>query len=177
MNNKISITEKIYFTKLYIRALFYKALIKKMGSKVFIDKNFICSGSKNVELGSHTYINHDVEIDAQYANVKIGKDVMLGPYVYIGTKNYGYKDYKNPMRKQKYNSGTVEIEDDVWIGTKSIILPGTKIGRGVIIGAGAVVTNNVPPFAIVGGVPARVIKYRFDKKIIQQIMKGELKHE
>jgi maltose O-acetyltransferase len=63
------------------------------------------------------------------------------------------------------NQGAVEfpptiVEDDVWIGIRAIIMPGLRIGKGAIIGAGAVVTKDVPPFAVVGGVPARVIKWR-----------------
>jgi acetyltransferase-like isoleucine patch superfamily enzyme len=60
------------------------------------------------------------------------------------------------------NDLDVVIEDDVWIGTRAIILHGVTIGRGAIIGAGAVVTKNVPPYAIVGGVPAKIIKFRWD---------------
>lgn len=166
----MNILEKKYFVETYLRAMFYKLILKKMGTKVFIDKNLICSGGKNVEIGSNTYINHDVEIDGQYSSVRIGKNVMIAPYVYIGTKNYGYKDHKIPMCFQKYNTGKVEIGDDVWIGTKAIILPGVKINRGAIIAAGAVVTKNVPAFAIFGGVPAKVIKYRFDEKTLKKLL-------
>ncbi|QQR64412.1 transferase [Candidatus Roizmanbacteria bacterium] len=62
-------------------------------------------------------------------------------------------------------SKPIVIEDDVWIGTKSVILPGVTIGRGSIVAAGAVVTKNVAPYSIVGWVPAKVIGWRFDKKL------------
>lgn len=166
-----NISKIINFTRNLIRALSYKPWMKHIGSKVLIEKNFICSGAQNVIIGSNTYINHDVEIDSQYAQVTIGNYVLIGPHVYLGTKNYGYKDFTKPMGKQKYNSGNIIVEDDVWIGTKAIILPGVKIGRGSIIGAGAVVTKNVPAFAIVGGVPAKLIKSRFGKDNINTNIK------
>ena len=58
----------------------------------------------------------------------------------------------------------VVISDDVWIGARVTILPGAKIGKGVIIGAGAVITGEIPDYAVVGGVPARIIKYRYQEK-------------
>lgn len=65
------------------------------------------------------------------------------------------------------SKGNIVVEDDVWIGEKSIILSGVTIGQGAVIAAGAVVTKDVPPYAIAGGVPARVISYRFDEKTIE----------
>jgi maltose O-acetyltransferase len=168
------IFEKIHSITTYMHALLYKPFLKKLGSKVFIEKNFLCSGMKHIEIDSYTYINHDVEIDAQYASVKIGKYVMLAPFVYIGTKNYGYKDHQQPMGKQQYIARNVEIADDVWVGTKAVILPGIKVGRGAIIAAGAIVTKDVPPFAIVGGVPAKLIKYRFDNKTIKKALEVKI---
>ena len=63
------------------------------------------------------------------------------------------------------------IGDDVWIGTNVVILPGVHIGQGAIIGAGAVVTKDVPPYACVGGVPAKLLKYRFPKETIEKLLK------
>lgn len=65
----------------------------------------------------------------------------------------------------------IKIGNDVWIGANAVILPGVSIGDGAIIAAGAVVTKAVPPYAIVGGVPAKIIKYRFDTKVIEQLLK------
>jgi hypothetical protein len=66
--------------------------------------------------------------------------------------------------------GMTEIGNDVWIGDRVVIMSGVKIGDGAIVAAGAVVTKDVPPYAIVGGVPARVIKYRFDEKTIHRLL-------
>ncbi len=68
------------------------------------------------------------------------------------------------------SKGDIEVGDDVWIADSSLILSGVKIGQGAIVAAGSVVTKDVPPYAIVGGVPAKVIKYRFNEEIIQKLM-------
>lgn len=67
------------------------------------------------------------------------------------------------------SKGKIEIEDDVWIGTNALILSGVHIGRGAVIAAGNVVTKDVPAYSIVGGNPAKLLKYRFDKEIIQKL--------
>lgn len=66
--------------------------------------------------------------------------------------------------------GNIDVEDDVWIGLNATICAGVHIGQGAVIAAGAVVTDNVPPYAIVGGVPAKIIKYRFTKELIQELL-------
>lgn len=69
------------------------------------------------------------------------------------------------------SKGDIVIKDDVWIGYGATIMSGVHIGQGAVVAAGAVVTKDVPPYAIVGGVPAKVIKYRFDEEIIQELLK------
>ena len=69
------------------------------------------------------------------------------------------------------SKGDIVVEDDVWIGHGATILSGVRIGQGAIIAAGAVVTKDVPPYAIVGGVPARTIKYRFPTNIVEELLK------
>ena len=67
--------------------------------------------------------------------------------------------------------GDIIVNDDVWIGDSALILSGVEIGQGAVIAAGAVVTEDVPPYAVVGGVPARVIKYRFTDDVIKELVK------
>lgn len=69
------------------------------------------------------------------------------------------------------SKGNIVVGDDVWIGNDSIILSGVNIGQGAVIAAGAVVVSDVPPYAIVGGVPAKVIKYRFESEMIEELLK------
>lgn len=90
----------------------------------------------------------------------IGKNVMMGPDVTILTHTHNIERTDIPMGQQGMRVAEVVIGNDVWIGMRVIIMPGVKVGDGVVIGAGAVVTKDVPDFAIVGGVPAKVIRYR-----------------
>ncbi|HBI63202.1 MAG TPA: acetyltransferase [Lachnospiraceae bacterium] len=69
------------------------------------------------------------------------------------------------------SKGNIIVDDDVWIGYGSAVLSGVHIGQGAVVAAGAVVTRDVPPYAVVGGVPARVIKYRFSKDVIQELLR------
>jgi len=86
---------------------------------------------------------------------------MIGPDVVVLSASHKFDRTDIPMCQQGGEPlRPVYIGDDVWIGTRAIILPGRKIGKGAIIGAGAVVTKDVPEYAIVGGNPARVIRYR-----------------
>lgn len=86
---------------------------------------------------------------------------MMGPEVVILTNGHRHDRLDVPMNKQGADIvRKVEIGNDVWIGQRVIILPGVKIGNGVIIGAGAVVTKNIPDYAVVGGIPAKILKIR-----------------
>lgn len=78
---------------------------------------------------------------------------------------YGFSDY------EAISKGDITVDDDVWIGYGATILSGVHIGQGAVVTAGAVVTKDVPPYAIVGGVPAKVIKYRFSSEMIEQLLK------
>ncbi len=75
------------------------------------------------------------------------------------------------LKEESFSKGDIVIKDDVWIGFGSIILSGVTIGQGAVVAAGSVVTKDVPPYSIVGGTPAKVIKYRFDKETINELLK------
>lgn len=104
--------------------------------------------------------------------IKIGKNTIIGPGVSMHSENHVFKDIDKPIRLQGEERIGIIIGEDCWIGSRAIILDGVNIGKGVIIAAGAVVNKDVPDYAIVGGVPAKVIRYRnnvevknFERKI------------
>ena len=130
-------------------------ILCQIGKNVNIEKNALFSG--DCSLGDNSGIGINAKI---FGKVTIGKDVMMGPDCIIYASNHEYSDINIPMNKQGSKSAPVNIGDDVWIGARVTILPGVLVGSHSVIAAGAVVTHNVPPFAIVGGVPAKVIKYR-----------------
>ena len=92
--------------------------------------------------------------------VQIGEDVMLGPRVVVIPENHRFDDLERSIEDQGVERFGVVIEDDCWIGTNATILAGVRIGRGSIVAAGAVVKDDVAPYSIVGGVPAKLIKWR-----------------
>lgn len=93
--------------------------------------------------------------------VTIGDNVMMGPDCHIFTASHEYSRTDIPMIQQGYSERKpVIIGNDVWIGIRTVIMPGVHIGNGAIIAAGAVVTKDVPDYAVVGGVPAKVIRFR-----------------
>lgn len=143
----------------------------KMCRAIACKRIFRSSGQRiNVEKGANFYTGWEIEIGDDSSlgvncmvpyNLKVGKDVMMGPFVVIIGENHQYSRRDIPMRLQGYkNFPPVRIEDDVWIGAGAIILPGITVGRGAIIGAGSVVTKDIPPYAICGGNPARIIRMR-----------------
>lgn len=135
-----------------------------------IAKGFIASCGNNVNLEPHIRFNLALQIgdysgigehSEVYSDVRIGKYVMMGTGVKIYSKNHAFSRTDIPMCKQGFQTvKPVIIEDDVWIGGGVIILPGVHVHTGAILGAGAVVTKDVPPYAIVGGNPAKVIRFR-----------------
>ena len=92
--------------------------------------------------------------------IEIGNNVMMGPRVSIYAENHIFNRTDIPMKEQGVALEFVRIEDDCWIASHSVILPGVTVGRGSIVSAGSVVTKDVPPFSIVGGSPAKVIRTR-----------------
>lgn len=94
--------------------------------------------------------------------IHIGNNVLTGRWVTITDNGHGTTDYDSltvpPAKRSLYSKGPVIIEDDVWIGDKATILPGVSIGKGAVIAANSVVTKDIPPYRIVGGNPAKIIK-------------------
>jgi acetyltransferase-like isoleucine patch superfamily enzyme len=130
-----------------------------MGDYSYLGDNCRVSSSKNtpVEIGKFCSIADNVVIcPTQHPLKNVTTHNQLYDLLQIKIKNIG--------------KGGVKIGNDVWIGANAIILDGVKIGDGAVVGAGAVVTHDVSPYTIVGGVPAKVLKRRFSKRIIKELM-------
>lgn len=140
-----------------LRRAICRPIFDYCGENVNIESgaNFGNGGGISLGSGSGLGINCSVR-----GPLQIGKNVMMGPDVTILTHTHIIDRTDIPMGQQGSEIKGVSIGDDVWIGMRVIIMPGVKIGNGVAIGAGAVVTKDVPDYAIVGGVPAKIIRYR-----------------
>ena len=139
-----------------IRAFCGKLILEYCGENVNIEKG--AAFSRKVHLGNNSGIGINADIKGTCI---IGDDVMMGPECIVYTKNHEFRNTDTTMRGQGTQvEEPVYIGNDVWIGARVIILPGVHIGNHSIIGAGAIVTKDVPEWAIVGGNPARIIRFR-----------------
>lgn len=133
-----------------------------------------------VTVGKETYgrLNVDMYNKGENNVLSIGSFCSIASNVRFLCGGDHFKDrlLTYPIEKKIFNideatsKGRIIIEDDVWIGTNVLVLSGVHIGRGAIIAAGAVVSKDIPPYSIVAGVPAKIIKYRFDHEVIQKLM-------
>jgi acetyltransferase-like isoleucine patch superfamily enzyme len=154
---------------------------KKIGQNVVFEKGVMVFHPETIELGNNIYIGHQTILKGYYkgefvigdgtwigqqcffhsaGNIQIGKNVGIGPGVKILTSEHGEEGVDIPILQSHLEFKRVIIEDDVDIGIGSIILPGITIGKGALVGAGAVVTADVAPYDVVAGVPARKIRSR-----------------
>lgn len=129
----------------------------KVGKESYHNGNFNVKGNGSLILGSYCAFGQDIKVILSNHNYNYPSI----QYTFY-RKNFGRLPYENIQ-------GNTEIGNDVWIGDSVIILPNIKIGNGVIIGAGSIVTKDVPDYAIIAGNPARVIKYRFTKEKIDEL--------
>ena len=116
---------------------------------------FICDFGNRVKFGKNVFINHSAILSASLAGIEFEDGVSVAPGVRIATINHDFNE-----RHTKYTYGKVTIKKNAWLGMNVTICPGVTIGRYAVVAAGAVVTKDVPDFAVVGGVPAKVIKYQ-----------------
>ena len=144
------------FGSRFVRAFCGKLILDYCGDHVNIEKG--ARFGVHVSLGDYSGIGVNAEISN---HVILGKYIMMGPDCMIYTQNHDYSRKDIPMQRQGHSEvRPVVIEDDVWIGSRVIILPGVHVGEGSIIGAGSVVTKNVEPYTIVGGNPAHLLRRR-----------------
>ncbi|SHK17604.1 maltose O-acetyltransferase [Clostridium cavendishii DSM 21758] len=144
----------------------HNKLIKKFkmfgnGSKIIVYEGYYpwVNSPENISIGEDTHIGGGFFFDAT-GGLEIGSHVHIAPRCSIYSSNHNYRSNIKMPYDNTYIYKKVIIEDYVWIGVNVSIVPGIKVGKGAIIGMGAVVTKDVPEGAIVGGNPAHIIKYR-----------------
>lgn len=141
-----------------IRIFCVKRIFKKCGEITTMDRNAYFGTGRDIEIGDFSGIGENCIVPK---NTIIGKYVMMAPDVYIIDNNHRYENLEIPMCFQgKTENVPTIIEDDCWIGARVMIMPGRKIGKGSILASGAVITRDVQSYSIMGGNPAKVIKFR-----------------
>jgi len=178
----------------------------RLGRNVFLDSDVYLHACPNgIHIGDDSFIMHGSVLhvfnfrDLPHAGITLGRQcfigemnvmrgqggITLGDYVYTGSwvqilaVNHVFDDPHTPIKNQGITAQGIVIEDDVWLAASAIVLDGVHIGRGSVVGAGAVVTQDLPPFSVAVGSPARVVRDRREAKKIKnnvaaQVHFGEL---
>lgn len=133
-------------------------IIKHKNKKIYIGKNLVCSNLNMIQFGEYNHIEDSAKIYG-YGKLILSDNIIIGPNLCALTSVHNYEDKYLPYGGNDL-VGDIIIKENVWIGINVTILPGVTINEGAVIGAGSVVTKDVPKCAIVAGNPARVIKYR-----------------
>ena len=116
---------------------------------------------RNIYVGWNSHINHNCCVWAsKNSRILIGDDVLMGPGVKIFSSNHATSDIDVPFNRQSNVESDVVIEDNVWLGANCVVVAGVTVGHDSVVAAGSVVTKDIPPYAIAGGVPAKHIKSR-----------------
>lgn len=116
-------------------------------------------GGGGITIGAGSYVGPNVVLFGA-GGIEIGENVLISPGVVITSHQHTFERSDETIRAQPMDFGRVVIERDVWIGANASILPGTRLGEGTVVGAGATVTRDLPPGSVALGVPARVVRER-----------------
>jgi acetyltransferase-like isoleucine patch superfamily enzyme len=160
---------------------FTPSQFRRIGADCVLEPGMMVFHPENISLGDNVYVGHYAILKGYYKNeliigdqswigqqcflhsaggLTIGARVGIGPGVRVITSVHKEQGRGVPVLFSRVETAPVTIEDDADVGVGSIVLPGVTIGRGAIVGAGAVVNRSVPPFAVAAGVPARVLRFR-----------------
>ena len=167
----------------FIRTRRYTRKLQYVGDKLSIGVGVVITGSERIRIGNNVsimrhsalYANDDGKISigdhvsinsnvcigaADKGEIIIGNNVLIGQNVVLRASDHKYSFVDIPIINQGHTGGKIIVEDDVWIGANAVVTRNTCIGAHSIVGAGSVVTDNIDPYSIVGGVPAKLIKKR-----------------
>lgn len=157
-----------------ILSFFYKRAMMRCGKNVYLRPSSDIKGLENLSVGDNSSIPRGSILYCTGAPLTIGNNVVFGPKPIIITGDHRIDviglAIVDSMEKRPEDDLPVTIEDDVWCGANVTILKGVTIGRGSVVAAGAVVSKSCPPYSIIGGVPARIIKFRFS---VEEIIEHE----
>jgi len=142
-----------YGLKILYRSFIYSLLFASYGKKTIVAGKIKTIRPENISIGSYSTLNEGVFLNGQ-GGIKIGNHVHISPYVIINSTQLDLNNFSQKLHKKE----PVVIEDHVWICSGAIINPGVRIGKMSVVGAGAVVTQNVEPFTVVTGIPATPTK-------------------
>lgn len=141
-----------------LRSYIAKKLFKRTGKDITIKHGAYFGDGKNIVMGDYSQLGINCKVEN---DLIMGDYVLMGPEVVIYSSSHEYKDIDVPIMLQGAKEiNPVTIGNDVWIGLRSTIMPGVKVGNHVIIGSNSVVTKDIPDYAVVGGAPAKIIRYR-----------------
>lgn len=164
--NKLKICHALYKNQ------WIKKRLGKNGKNAIINYPFFILGEENIYLDDGVNIGAGSTIFTTRANIYIGKNTFSGPNLTIISGDHPYivgkymidvsKDELKKTKDISYYDRDVRIEQDVWIGANVTIIKGVNIGRGSILAAGSVIVKDVPPYSICGGVPAKIIKFKWN---------------
>ncbi|SHJ60416.1 maltose O-acetyltransferase [Pseudobutyrivibrio xylanivorans DSM 14809] len=146
------------------------------GEKVYIHPTVLIAEPQMVSIGNYCHIQMDCKLFGCGGGIKIGDGCKLSHGIEIFARNHNYDSFD--LRSLPYDerdiNKSVTIGNNVWIGARAMIMPGVHIGDGAVVGAGAIVTKDVPICAVVGGNPARILKYRDKDRYNILLKQGEI---
>ena len=142
-----------------LRLVFYRHCLKLCGHFTSLSGLWIAS-PQYVSIGDGVSINRHVMIDATDGEIRIGKNVLIGPYSVLRAADHVFADHDRPIREQGHAGGVISIEEDCWLGSHVVVIRNVTIGKGSVVGAHSVVTKDIPPYSIAMGVPATVKERR-----------------
>lgn len=173
----------------YLRYFFWKSRFAYCGGGVRLGEQLIVTGfhairigegtsimsrsylyahdSTNLIIGSRCSFNHNVLLGAAGGEIVIGNDVLIGPNVVLRASDHVFASTEVPIRSQGHRPGRIIIGDDVWLAANVVVTSGVTIGNGCVVGAGSIVTRDLPPMSVCVGNPARVIRSRLPQALEQ----------